>query len=99
MQIAITSCGRFLLCRVFLNGCLMAFASSLASTRSANSASTYLVPLVFSRTALPSSIRPRSIRLFGVSGRNIPPTIIRNPGSAARPSEIRHPYELIFSVP
>ncbi|CAA6661647.1 unnamed protein product [Spirodela intermedia] len=83
MKMASTSCGRFLLSRMFLKG----------------SASTWRVPLIFSRTLLPFSGKPCSRRLLGVSGRRNPPTVISAAGTAARPRESLHPHGSILSVP
>nr|GMD81505.1 Pentatricopeptide repeat [Ipomoea batatas] len=84
---------------MFLKGLLIDFASSLASIMSCNSAPTFVVPRSFSSTCLPFSGDPRSTRLFGVSGRRIPPAVITSAGTAARPREILHPFGFIFSVP
>ncbi|KAG5605470.1 hypothetical protein H5410_026962 [Solanum commersonii] len=89
---AITNWGRFFLLRRFLNGSFMALAASLASLRSANSASTFVVPLIFSNTCLASCNLPCSTRLFGVSGRKSPPTNITVAGTVAKPSDNRHPH-------
>ncbi|KAF1864416.1 hypothetical protein Lal_00021837 [Lupinus albus] len=48
---------------------------------------------------LPFSVNPRSIKLFGVSGRNIPPTVIKRAGTAAKPRDSLQPHGLIFCVP
>uniref|UniRef100_A0A3Q7GJI8 Uncharacterized protein n=1 Tax=Solanum lycopersicum TaxID=4081 RepID=A0A3Q7GJI8_SOLLC len=50
---AITNWGRFFLLRRFLNGSFMALAASLASLRSANSASTFVVPFLRDTEGLP----------------------------------------------
>ncbi|KAG5593967.1 hypothetical protein H5410_035199 [Solanum commersonii] len=84
---------------MFLNGCLTKRANSLASTMSSNSASTFSVPLILSKTRLPLVLFPCSIKLFGVSGRSMPPTVITKAGAAAKPKESLHPHGWSLLVP
>lgn len=84
--------GRFLRLRRFLKGCLTSFAMRLASTSSKNSGSTLSVPRIFLSTAFPSSKRPRSTRLLGVSTTNKAPTVSRTAGIPANPRDSLQPH-------
>lgn len=84
--------GRFLRLRRFLNGCLTSLATRLASTSSKNSGSTLSVPRIFFSTAFPSSVRPRSMRLLGVSTTNKAPTVRRTAGIPAKPRDSLQPH-------
>lgn len=86
-----TSWGRFLRLRRFLKGCLTSLATRLASTSSKNSGSTLSVPRIFLSTAFPSSKRPRSMRLLGVSTTKRAPTVRRSAGIPAKPRDSLHP--------
>ncbi|BAF24775.1 Os09g0322100 [Oryza sativa Japonica Group] len=92
------SCGRLRAASRLLNVPRTALAASLASLKSSNSASTFLVPLTFSSTRLASSSRPISTRLLGVSGKNSAPTKIAVAGPMASPSDSLHPHGWILSV-
>ncbi|KAL0559232.1 hypothetical protein IC582_003829 [Cucumis melo] len=84
---------------MFLKGCLIELANSLASWMSSYSAFTSFVPRIFSKVFLPFSFAPLSIKLLGVSGRSKPPTVIKKAGNAAKPKESLHPHGSIFCVP
>lgn len=91
-----TSWGRFLGLMRFLKGCFTSLAIRLASTSSKNSGSTLSVPLIFLRTAFPSSKRPRSMRLLGVSVTIRAPTVRRMAGTPANPSDSLQPHPLVI---
>ncbi|CAM0872023.1 unnamed protein product [Alopecurus aequalis] len=96
---AMTSWGRLRRCRRFRNGCFTSCAIRLASTISLNSGSTFSVPRIFFSTALPSSRRPRSMRLLGVSVTKSAPRVRSPAGMPARDSDSRHPHGWILLVP
>ena len=89
---AMTSWGRFLRLRRFLNGCFISRATRLASTNSKNSGSTLSIPRIFLSTALPSSRRPRSMRLLGVSTTIRAPRVRRPAGIPAKPRDSLQPH-------
>ena len=87
-----TSWGRFLRLRRFLNGCLTSLATRLASSNSWNSSSMLSVPRIFLSTVFPSSKRPRSIKLLGVSTTNKAPKVSRTAGIPANPRDSLQPH-------
>ncbi|WVZ12139.1 hypothetical protein V8G54_016669 [Vigna mungo] len=97
----ITICGLFLRLRRFLKGCFTSLATRLASTSSKNSGSTLSVPRIFFSTAFPSSKRPRSMRLLGVSTTSKAPTVSISAGIPANPRDSLQPHPpliLLFHV-
>lgn len=92
MQTAMTSWGWFFLIMIFLKGCLTSLATRLASTSSKNSGSTFSTPRIFLSTAFPSSKRPRSIKLLGVSHTMMAPKVRRSAGMPANPNDSLQPH-------
>ncbi|KAK8991231.1 hypothetical protein V6N11_062250 [Hibiscus sabdariffa] len=78
------------LLQIVSNDKFKSFVNSLASIMSSNSALTLLVTLVLSRTFRPRTFDPLSVKLFGVSGRRNPPTVIVRAAIAARPRDSLH---------
>ena len=73
-------------------GCFTSLAASLAARISSNSGSMFVVPRIRLRTDFPSSRRPLSIRLFGVSVTRKEPTVRSAAGTPARPRDKRQPH-------
>lgn len=70
--------GRYSLLVSARQGFSICLVASWAATILLNSASTLLVPRVFSSTTRASSVLPLSTRLLGVSGKKSPPAAITN---------------------
>ena len=96
-EVRLTSTGRYFLWK--MAHLLMFLLLSLASTMSANSASTSGVPLTRSRVSLARSMWPRFTKLLGVSGMIREPKKRMRAGTMARPTDRRQPWGCIFWVP
>lgn len=83
----------------FTHKILTWLAARLASSISSYSKSTLGMPLTFSKVARPFSKWPRSMRLLGVSGQTMEPSMSRQAGTPANPRERRQPHGISFPVP
>jgi len=87
------------LMRLF-KGFLTVLATLLALRISWNSGSTVSTPRIFFSTAFPSSSKPLSIRLLGVSCTSRDPIVSISAGTPAKANDILHPYPpLILHFP